>query len=62
MSWLDDVTADQLVTVVQTELKDRNMEGVEAALRLLAVKDPHRAEEVLTVIQLGIAAREQTDV
>jgi hypothetical protein len=60
MSFLDDVTAEQLVTIVQAELIDRDMEGVEAAMRLLALKDPHRAEEVLATLHVGLALHTAT--
>ena len=54
MSVLDDVTAEQLVTIVRAALKAGDMKGVGAAMRLLAVKDPHLAAEMLATMSVGV--------
>lgn len=45
-------TADEIVAVIPKVLDDP--EAVYALLRLLAVRDPHKAQEVLDTIELGL--------
>lgn len=52
-------TADQLSDVVIVALNVGDMEGVVAALRVMAVVDPRRADEMLSAIELGLAMRRE---
>jgi len=48
-------SADVLAEVVRRSLHDADMQGVDAAMRLLVLKDPHRAQELLDTMRLGLA-------
>ena len=52
--WAASLTAADCVTLIHRCLDARDMEGVAAALRLLAVKDPHEAQVVLDTINVGM--------
>ncbi len=52
-------TADQLSDVVIVALNVGDMESVVAALRVMAVVDPRRADEMLSAIELGLAMRRE---
>lgn len=56
---IDLPTADQLSDIVIVALDSGDMEGVVAALRVMAVVDPRRAAETLAAIELGIAMRRE---
>lgn len=45
---------DVLEQIIAGALKARDMKAVEAALRVLATVDPHRAETVMETCQLGL--------
>ena len=47
-------TADQLTEAIRCALRARDMEAVAYFLRLLAVVDPHRAQDVYDTLQLGL--------
>lgn len=48
-------TADEIIAVIPRVLDDA--EAVNALLRLLAVRDPRRAQQVLDTIELAIEIR-----
>lgn len=50
--------ADTCERIYMQALRQRDWQGVESALRVLAVVDPHRAERLIEVSRLGIALRE----
>lgn len=50
-------TADEIVAVIPKVLHDA--EAVAALVRLLAVRDPHRAQEVIDTIQLVMLIADQ---
>jgi hypothetical protein len=52
-----DWTADDIVSIIPKVLGDPK--AVEACIRLLAVKDPHRAQDVLDAIETGLFLRGQ---
>lgn len=52
-------TADQLSDIVIVALDSGDMEGVVAALRVMAVVDARRAAETLAAIELGLAMRRE---
>jgi len=52
-------TADEIVAIIPKVLHDA--QAVEMLLRLLAVRDPHRAETVLAAIEFGLALRGRQD-
>lgn len=52
--------ADVLERIVHEALKERDMPGVVAALKLLAVTDAQRATDLLDLIQAGIAVARST--
>lgn len=56
---IDLPTADQLSDIVIVALDSGDMEGVVAALRVMAVVDPRRAAETLAAIELGLAMRRE---
>ena len=56
---IDLPTADQLSDIVIVALDSGDMEGVVAALRVMAVVDPKRAAETLAAIELGLAMRRE---
>lgn len=47
-------TADELERILAVAVRERDMQGVEHALRLLAVTDPHRAEAAMDTMRLGL--------
>lgn len=47
-------TADQLEEVFHAALRAGDAKDVDAALRLMAVQDPHRAELLLDMLQLAL--------
>jgi hypothetical protein len=55
--WLASTTADDWVNVILGCLRAGDMHGVHAALRVLAVKDPQRAQDVYDTIQVGLRIR-----
>ena len=52
-------TAAEIVAVIPKVLADP--EAVHALLRLLAVRDPHRAQQVLDTIELAIEIRRRPE-
>ena len=50
-------TADEIVAVIPRVLDDP--EALNACLRLLAVRDPHKAQQVLDTIELGLLLAER---
>lgn len=56
---IDLPTADQLSDIVIVALDSGDMEGVVAALRVMAVVDPRRSAETLAAIELGLAMRRE---
>lgn len=48
-------TAEQIEDAVGRAIANHDFEAVVPLVKLLATKDPHRAELVLETIQLGIA-------
>lgn len=50
-------TADEIVAVIPKVLDDP--EAVYVLLRLLAVRDPHKAQQVLDTIDLAIGIRQR---
>lgn len=51
-------TADQLEEVIHVALSRGDMEGVSAALHVLAVVDVRRCERVIEVMRLALEVRE----
>jgi DNA-binding SARP family transcriptional activator len=60
MSQHTELTPDVLERIVAAALSKGDMEAVEHAMRLLAVRDPHRADVVLETMKLGLALRERS--
>lgn len=58
--WAATITPEQLEWIIGDALTQRDMKAVDAALRLLAVKDPHRAAAVIETMRLGIALADAT--
>lgn len=56
-----ELTPDVLVQMFHAALAAGDVRGVEAALKVLAVRDPHRAQELHDALELGleIAALEE---
>ena len=54
-------TTDQIVETIGAALRAGDMRGVEACLRVLAVQDPHRAQDVLDVLNVGLSLRKGDD-
>ncbi len=52
-------TADQLTESIAKALKARQVDAVPPLLRLLAVVDPHRAQDVLDTISAGMMIAER---
>lgn len=50
----DGLTPDVLEAIIHKAIADRDFESVGDALKLLAVRDPKRADEVYTVLKAGI--------
>jgi hypothetical protein len=51
-------TADQLTEGIHRAIKARDMEAVADFLRVLAVVDPQRAQDVYDTLQLGLVIAE----
>ena len=47
-------SAEQCEQIFHAALEARDMEGVYAALRVLAVKDPHRASDLFETLKVGL--------
>ena len=48
--WMDSLTADQVMTMLSAALKNRDWLAVDGAMKLLAFKDPEKAQAVLAVL------------
>jgi hypothetical protein len=57
MSDTFDPTPDQIVAGINQALADRELAIVPGLIRLLAVKDPHRAQAVLDAIEIARVVR-----
>lgn len=55
MSPTQDFTVDQLTQIVANAIAAHDVEAVDIAIRLMAVLDPNRAQEVLDTIEFGLA-------
>lgn len=53
--WAAALSAGDVELMVHGALRNGDMRAVVAAMRLLASKDPHRAWELLVVIETGLA-------
>jgi hypothetical protein len=51
----DGFTPEVLERIVHKALTEHDMQGVEYAMRLLAVRDPRRAELLLETMKVGLA-------
>lgn len=51
-------TADQIVAGIASAIAEREFEVVVALLRMLAVRDPRRAQDVLDTFELAGTIRE----
>jgi hypothetical protein len=51
--------ADTLVKVIGEALKNKDFQGVEAGIRVLATVDPGKAQDVYDTIQAGLMIRER---
>lgn len=47
-------TADQIAAAIETALRDREVQVVPSLLKMLAVRDPQRAQAMLDTITMGI--------
>jgi F0F1-type ATP synthase delta subunit len=54
-------TAEQLTEGIANALKAHNMEAVKDFLTVLAFVDPHRAQDVMDMLQAGIMIAEAGD-
>ncbi len=52
--WAQSLTADDCEYMFHKELEKGDMRGVEATLRLLVVKDPHRAQRLIDLTQMAL--------
>jgi hypothetical protein len=52
--WLAQTTADDWEQVFHATLERGDIQGVEAALRVLAIKDPHRAERLMDLTRMAL--------
>lgn len=52
---MPDLTADQCEQIFHNALASGDVRGVEAALTLLAVRDPHRAQTLLDTMSVALA-------
>ncbi len=52
------LTADDCEQIFHKALEAHDMKGVEVALRLLAVKDPHRAQRLVDLTQMALIIAE----
>ena len=53
--WATRLSADDVERLFHAALSDGDPRGVEAALRLMAVKDPHRARQLLDATRTALA-------
>lgn len=56
--WAARLSAADVETIFHAALRDHDMPGVVHSLRLLATKDPRRAQELYDLIQVGLKLRE----
>jgi hypothetical protein len=56
--WAARLSAADVETIFHAALQGHDMRGVVAALELLAVKDPRRAQELKDLIEVGLRLRE----
>jgi hypothetical protein len=56
--WAARLSAADVEEIFHAALRTHDMQGVAYALRLLAVKDPHRAQELLDLIEVGVKLRD----
>lgn len=54
-------SAEQCEQIFHAALKAHDMEGVVTALCILAVQDPHRASDLLEMLNLGLWLSDQRD-
>lgn len=54
MSEQHQISADQCERIFRAALSAGDMVGVEAALRVLAVRDPHRAERLMDLTRMAL--------
>jgi hypothetical protein len=59
-AWADDPVV--LERIFHAALKEGDVKGVHAALRLMAGCDPHRAQELLDAVELGLHVANGGDV
>ena len=57
----DGFTPEVLERIIHAALKQRDFEGVVHALRILTVRDPHRASLIYDTIQVGLAIAAERD-
>ncbi len=48
--WMDSLTAEDVMTLLSAALKDRDWLAVEGAMKLLALKDPEKAQAALDMM------------
>lgn len=58
MTYTDGLTPDVLETIVHAALKAHDLKGVEAALMLMAVRDPYRCEQLRDTLLAALAVAE----
>ncbi len=51
---MPEYTSDQLVGGIHNAIKAGAMDAVEAFLKILAVQDPHRAQDVMDTLKIGL--------
>jgi len=56
-----DFTADQIVQGIETALREREIDVIPGLIKLLAGKDPARAQAVYDTLQLGIRRSRAAD-
>lgn len=56
--WAASLTVADVDTILNRSVQERDFKGLSAALHLMAVKDPHRAEEWRDMLRLGVALGE----
>lgn len=57
----DEFTPEVLENIIHAALKAGDIEGVGHALRIMAVRDPHRAQQLIDTMKLGIVLAELTN-
>jgi hypothetical protein len=55
------LTPDQLEACVHRALKARDIQAVEGYLLLMALKDPHRAQDLIDTLKVGIRLAKELD-